>query len=249
MSSTKQIAAERRERAGKGAARAVRRDNRVPAVIYGGGAAPLLISLDYKQTNSLIYAGHFLTTVFEIDVSGEKIRAIPRDYQLDVVKDTPVHVDFQRLTAGSKIKVEVPVHFINQETSPGMKRGGVLNIVHHAIELLVPADAIPDSLTVDLATADMGASIHLSAISLPANTKAVTREKDYTIATIAAPAGLKEEPAAAEAAPAAAPAAKASSRRSRPASCRPFSFLHHAGEGLADENHRWSWQSRQPLCW
>jgi large subunit ribosomal protein L25 len=211
MSSTKQIAALPRERAGKGAARAVRRENRVPAVIYGGGAAPLTISLDYKQTNTLIYAGHFLTTVFEIEVGGQKIKAIPRDYQLDVVKDTPVHVDFQRLTAGSKIKVEVPVHFTNQEISPGIKRGGVLNIVHHTIELLVLADAIPDSLTVDLASVDIGTSIHLSAIQLPDNAKAVTREKDFTIATIAAPAGLKEEaaPAADAAAPAAAAAAPA----------------------------------------
>jgi ribosomal protein bL25 (Ctc-form) len=133
MASMKQLDAEKRERVGKGAARATRRDHRVPAVIYGGGQAPVSISLDYNRTNQLIYAGHFLTTVFEIKVADETIRAIPRDYQLHPVKDTPVHVDFLRLAVGSTIRVEVPVHFINHEASPGLKQGGALNIVRHAL--------------------------------------------------------------------------------------------------------------------
>jgi large subunit ribosomal protein L25 len=211
MASTKQLDAMPRERVGKGAARAVRRDHRVPAVIYGGGQAPVSISLDYNRTNQLIYAGHFLTTVFEIKVGGgEAIRAIPRDYQLHPVTDKPVHVDFMRLAAGATIRVEVPVHFINQDAAPGIKRGGSLNIVRHAVELVVPAEAIPDSLTADLTGLDFNDAIKISAITLPPNTKTVIQGRDFTIATITPPKAAEEEkPAAAatEAAPAAGAAA------------------------------------------
>src|SRR3954447_22285496 len=124
MSDLKQIQAVARDRAGKGAARAVRRQGQVPAVIYGGGEAAEAIALDFNQTKQLIFAGHFLTTIFEIDVEGRTIRAIPRDYQLDPVRDFPVHVDFLRLSAGQAIKVVVPVHVVDQEKSAGMKRGG-----------------------------------------------------------------------------------------------------------------------------
>jgi large subunit ribosomal protein L25 len=203
MASVKQLAAQRRERVGKGAARAVRRENRVPAVIYGSGQAPVSISLDYKETNTLIYAGKFLTTVFEITVDGEKIRAIPRDYQLDVVKDTPMHVDFQRLSAGTRIRVQVPVHFINQETAPGIKRGGALNVVRHSVEMMVPADNIPDSITGDLAGLDINDSLHISAFKLPEGCQPTIRDRDFTVATIAPPSGYGE---AAAAAPAAEPA-------------------------------------------
>ena len=123
-SATKQLQASARAQGGKGAARAVRRAGRIPAVIYGGGEAPQPISLDYNQAQKLIFAGHFLTTLFEIDLDGHKIRVIPRDYQMDPVKDLPMHVDFLRLKAGQKIRVEVPVHVINQDASPGVKRGG-----------------------------------------------------------------------------------------------------------------------------
>jgi large subunit ribosomal protein L25 len=208
MASLKQLDAMPRERVGKGAARAVRRDNRVPAVIYGGGQAPVSISLDYNRTNQLIYAGHFLTTVFEIKVGDEKIRAIPRDYQLHPVKDTPVHVDFLRLSAGSTIRVEVPVHFTNHEASPGLKQGGALNIVRHAVELIVPADAIPDALTADLTGLAFNDAVKISAIALPAGVKTVIKGRDFTIATIVPPKQQDEEQAAASAAAAAAPAAK-----------------------------------------
>jgi large subunit ribosomal protein L25 len=210
MSSMKQLAAKRRERVGKGAARAVRRELRVPAVIYGSGQAPVAISLDYKETNTLIYAGHFLTTVFEINVEGEKIRAIPRDYQLDVVKDTPLHIDFQRLISGSKIRVKIPVHFINQDIAPGIKKGGALNIIEHSVEMMVPADAIPDALTVDLDGIEMGQSVHISSVKLPDGCKPTT-SGDFTLASIGAPSGYKEAveaDAAAAAAAVAAPAAK-----------------------------------------
>ncbi|MCX7324803.1 MAG: 50S ribosomal protein L25/general stress protein Ctc, partial [Hyphomicrobiales bacterium] len=140
MSAMKQIKASARASGGKGAARAVRRSGKVPAVIYGGGEAALPIALDYAQINRLIYAGHFLTTVFEIDVDGTIVRAVPRDYQLEPVKDTPLHVDFLRLSAGSMIRVEIPIHVTGQDVSPGVKRGGMVQIVEHSLEMMVPAD-------------------------------------------------------------------------------------------------------------
>ncbi|MFO1147290.1 MAG: 50S ribosomal protein L25/general stress protein Ctc [Alsobacter sp.] len=203
----KQLKAAARQQGGKGAARSVRRDGRIPAVIYGGGEPPVSISLDGKEATQLIFAGHFLTTQFEIDVDGAKTRVIPRDYQLDPVKDTPLHVDFLRLREGQLLRVEVPVHFVNHETSPGLKRGGTLNVVLHSVELLVPANDIPEAITIDLAGSDIGQSIHISAVKLPANVRPVDAS-DFTVATLVAPSGLKEEPAAAaaEAAPAAAAA-------------------------------------------
>jgi large subunit ribosomal protein L25 len=214
MASMKQLEAKRRERVGKGAARAARRDHRVPAVIYGGGQAPVSISLDYNRTNQLIYAGKFLTTVFEIDVEGEKIRAIPRDYQMHPVRDTPMHVDFFRLAEGATIRVMVSVQFINQELAPGLKRGGALNIVRHAVELYVPADAIPTSLIADLTGLNFNDSLHISAIRLPEGCRPVIADRDFTVATITPPAGGAEDPAPAAAAPAgkAAPAKAAAAK-------------------------------------
>lgn len=207
MSTIKQIAAHRRESAGKGAARAVRREGRVPAVIYGSGQPPVSISLDFIAANRLIYAGRFLTTLFEIDVQGEKIRAIPRDYQLDPVKDHPVHIDFLRLGEGARVRVEVPVHFINHESAPGLKRGGALNIVAHTIGIQVPAELIPEFLTVDLAGLDINDSVHFSQIKLPEGARSTSVEKDFTVATISAPSGFKDEEAKAAEGAAAAPAA------------------------------------------
>jgi large subunit ribosomal protein L25 len=210
MASMKQLDAEKRERVGKGAARATRRDHRVPAVIYGGGQAPVSISLDYNRTNQLIYAGHFLTTVFEIKVADETIRAIPRDYQLHPVKDTPVHVDFLRLAVGSTIRVEVPVHFINHEASPGLKQGGALNIVRHSVEMVVPADNIPDSLTADLTGLAFNDAVKINSVKLPEGTRTVIQGRDFTIAAITPPKQQDDEQAAATAAAApAAPAAAA----------------------------------------
>lgn len=209
MSALKQIQAVARDRAGKGAARAVRRQGQVPAVIYGGGQAAEAIALDFNLTKRLIFAGHFLTTVFEIDVNGKKTRAIPRDYQLDPVKDFPVHVDFLRLAEGQKIKVVVPVHVIGQEKSPGVKRGGTLQIVEHSVELLVPSDAIPDYIEASVADLDIGSSIHLTDVALPKGAKPVSKE-NVTLITVVPPSGMKEEvaaPAEGAAAPAA-PAAK-----------------------------------------
>ncbi len=167
MAATKTLAAAVRSGTGKGAARSVRREGRVPAVIYGGGDAAEPISLDHRETHKQIYAGHFLTTIFEIDIEGRKERVIPRDYQLDRVKDTPVHVDFLRLRPGSKLRLEIPVHLVNLDQAPGIKRGGTLNIVRHTVEMLVPADAIPESITGDLAGLDINGSLHISACDIP----------------------------------------------------------------------------------
>ena len=143
MAAIKQLAAVTRSGTGKGAARSVRREGRVPGVIYGGGEKPEPISVEFKELNKLIYAGHFLTTIFELDIGGRKERVLPRDYQLDVVTDKPMHVDFLRLRAGSRVRIGVPVHVVNREASPGVKKGGTVNLVLHTLELLAPGGRDP----------------------------------------------------------------------------------------------------------
>jgi len=193
MAHTYELKASARDRAGKGSARALRREGKIPAVIYGDKQPPLSISIDAKETSKRLHAGGFLTHVATIDVDGQQIRVLPRDYQLDVVRDTLIHVDFLRVSASSKLTVEVPVHFLNQEASPGLKRGGVLNIVRHEVELEVSPDAIPEHLEVDLTGAEIGDSIHISAIKLPEGARPVTRDRDFTIATIAGSAASTSE--------------------------------------------------------
>jgi large subunit ribosomal protein L25 len=173
----------------------------------------------------LIYAGHFLTTIFELDVCGAKQRVIPRDYQLDPIKDRPLHLDFLRLKPGASLRVEVPVHFINQEICPGLKKGGSLNIVRHAIAMRVPADAIPEAVVADLASLQINDSVHIGAIPLPEGCKLTQRERDFTIATIAPPLVAAEEPAAAApvaaAVPAAAPTPDAKGKAAEPPVAAP----------------------------
>ncbi|WP_134496312.1 50S ribosomal protein L25/general stress protein Ctc [Microvirga pakistanensis] len=195
MSEVKQIKAVARDRAGKGAARAVRRQGQVPAVIYGAGQSAQAIALDFNQTKQLIFAGHFLTTIFDIDVNGQTVRAIPRDYQLDPVRDFPLHVDFLRVSAGQTIKVVVPVHVVGQDKSPGVKRGGTVQIVEHSVELQVSPDAIPDYVEASIEGLNIGASVHLNDISLPNGAKATSTENP-TLVTVVAPTGLKDEEAA-----------------------------------------------------
>jgi large subunit ribosomal protein L25 len=204
MAGMKSLTATARDGTGKGAARRVRLEGRIPGVIYGGGDVAEPVSLDDRELNKLIFAGHFLTTIFELDVGGAKQRVIPRDYQLDPIKDRPLHVDFLRLKPGASLRVEVPVHFINQDICPGLKKGGSLNIVRHAIAMRVPADAIPEAVVADLASLQINDSVHIAAIPLPEGCKLTQRERDFTIATIAPPLVAAEEPAAA--APAAATA-------------------------------------------
>ena len=209
MTAVKEIKATLRPKAGKGAARAVRRDGRTPAVIYGAKEAPLAIAVDHRDIRSKIYAGHFLTTLYDIDIDGKKHRVIPRDYQLDPVRDYPVHVDFMRLSEGALIRVNVPVHVINAEQSPGVKRGGAVNIVTHAIPVRCPPDRIPQSIEVDVAGLEINNSKHLSDVRLPEGVKPIARE-DMTLVTIVPPSGYAEElKAAADAATAAATAAAA----------------------------------------
>jgi large subunit ribosomal protein L25 len=209
----KDLVAKARSGVGKGAARALRREGWIPAVIYGDKKDPLPISISYNEAMKSIYGGGFLSHVINVDVDGTKHQVIPRDYQLDVVKDKALHVDFLRVGPNTKLHVEVAVHFVNQDASPGIKKGGVLNIVHHTLDLTCPANAIPESITIDLTGKDVGDSIHLSSIELPKGTSVRTHEKDMTIATIAAPSAMRSDDAAAapaaDAAAAAAPAAGA----------------------------------------
>src|SRR5690606_25067289 len=188
-----ELKAEAREQVGKGSARAVRRNGKVPAVIYGDKQPLLAIALSYKDIFYKIHGGGFLTTVATIDVGGKKIQVLPKDFQLDPVKDFPLHVDFLRVGKTTAVNVNVPVHFINEEKSPGIKRGGVLNIVRHEVEFHCPANAIPDSITVDLAGSEIGDSIHISAVTLPAGVKPVISDRDFTIATIAGTAAATPE--------------------------------------------------------
>ena len=193
MAAIKQLAAVTRSGTGKGAARSVRREGRVPAVIYGGGQKPEPISVDFKDVNRLIFAGHFLTSIFELEVGGRKERVLPRDYQLDVVTDWPVHVDFLRLTPGSMVRIGVPVHVANREASPGLKKGGAVNLVLHAVEVMAPADAIPEALTVDLTGLDFTNSVHVSDLKLPEGCRPVAAKTDLTVVTIVPPTVMAEE--------------------------------------------------------
>jgi large subunit ribosomal protein L25 len=209
MATVKELKATARPRAGKGAARAVRREGRVPGVIYGDNKPPFTISLDYKELQQRIFAGRFLTTLYDVDVDGTKYRVIPRDFQLDPVRDKPIHVDFLRLGEGAVIRVRIPVHIMNADQSPGVKRGGTVNIVTHAVEVECPADAIPESIDVDVGGLEINYSKHLSDVSLPPDLRVIGKD-DITLVTIVPPSGYAEElKAAAEAAAAVAAAAAA----------------------------------------
>jgi len=193
-----ELKAEARERVGKGSSRELRRNGLIPAVIYGDKQAPISIALSTNEVTKRIHAGGFMTTVASIVLNGEKISVLPKDYQLDPVRDFTMHVDFLRVTADSQVTVEVPVHFINEEKS-GIKIGGVLNIVRHTVEMECPANDIPEFITVDLDGFQIGDSIHISAVKLPKGATPTITDRDFTIATIVAPAGgTTEEEATAE---------------------------------------------------
>ncbi len=196
--SSYELKAEARERVGKGSSRELRRNGLIPAVIYGDKQAPIAISLNSNEVTKRIHAGGFMTTVATIEVKGEKISVLPKDYQLDPVRDFTMHVDFLRVSADSKVTVEVPVHFINEDKS-AIKIGGVLNVVRHEVELHCPANDIPEFITVDLTGAKIGDSLHISHVKLPAGVTPVITDRDFTIATIVAPAGGLAEEGEAEA--------------------------------------------------
>jgi large subunit ribosomal protein L25 len=217
----------------KGAARAIRRDGQVPGVIYGGEKEPQSVALDYNQLWKAVETGRFLSTLVEVEIGGDKVRAIPRDLQFDVVRNRVIHVDFLRLGAGQRISVAVPVHFSNHEASPGLKRGGVLNIVRHEIELYCPADNIPEQIEIDLAGWEIGGSIHISHVNLPSNVQPVISDRDFTIATIAGAGGKEEEETTPEAeAVVAAPTAEvpATAQKAPPAAAAAAQPAKGAGE-------------------
>ena len=209
MSEALTLPAEARERAGKGASRELRRQGRVPAVIYGGKEEPTAIHIEAKELVRQLGSGHFMNSIVMIDVGGKKVRTLPKDVALHPVTDRPLHVDFLRLAKDAKIQVAVPVHFINEDDSPGLKKGGVLNVVRHELELVCESDKIPDDIKLDVAGLDIGDSIHISHVTLPEGSVSAITDRDFTIATVVAPSAMKrteeeeaEEAAAAGAAPA-----------------------------------------------
>ena len=208
MAQVQELKAEAREGRGKGPAYQARLKGLIPGVIYGGKVEPETVNIDARTLERRIEQGSFLTTLLMLDIGGKKTRVIPRQLQLDPVSDRPVHVDFMRLAEGATVRLDIPVHFKGQGESPGLKKGGVLNIVRHEMELICPADRIPNEIAVDISKLDINESIHLSALSLPEGVKTTIRGRDVTVCSIVAPTSVIEEQRAAAAA-AAAPAAEA----------------------------------------
>ncbi len=187
MAETHKLNAELRERAGKGAARAVRRAGRVPGVIYGNKQDPVLISVNPVDLMKEIHQPGFFSHVYEVQIGSDSYKVLARDLQTHPINDLPTHVDFMRFSAKTRLAVDVYVEFINEETCPGLKEGGVLNVVRHEVELRCSPDSIPESLIADLAGLEIGDSIHISSITLPENVELTITDRDFTIATIAAP--------------------------------------------------------------
>jgi len=193
MSDQLTLSAEARDRAGKGASRALRTQGRVPAVIYGNNEEPTMVRVEEKLLNKLLGTGHFFNSVVMVEVGGKKIRTLPKDVAFHPVSDRPLHADFLRVSEHATVHVNVPVHFTNEEAAPGLKRGGVLNIVRHELELICDAAEIPDEIAIDLAGFDVGDSIHISHVKLPKGASSAITDRDFTIATVVAPSALKSE--------------------------------------------------------
>ena len=191
MSDVLTLSAEARDRAGKGASRALRREGRVPAVIYGDNKAPEAIHVEEKALVKALMTGHFGNSIVEVSINGKAERTLPKDVAFHPVSDRPIHVDFMRLAKDATVHVDVPVSFANEEASPGLKRGGVLNIVRHELELVCEADKIPDEISIDVTGFDVGDSIHISNVTLPKGVESAITDRDFTIATIVAPSALK----------------------------------------------------------
>ncbi|SNB62808.1 LSU ribosomal protein L25P [Arboricoccus pini] len=188
MSASVTLNAQSRTATGKGPARQLRRAGKVPAIIYGGGAAPEMIAIDFKEIkHQLDINARFFSTIFELDVNGSKASVLAREAQLHPVTDVPLHVDFIRAEKGAKVDVPVAVHFVNEDKSKGLRNGGVLNIVRHEVQLTCPADAIPEHLVVDLEGYDIGDSIHISAVALPAGVELAIHDLDFTVASVVPP--------------------------------------------------------------
>jgi large subunit ribosomal protein L25 len=195
MSDALNLPAELRDRAGKGASRSLRREGRIPAVIYGGNEEPTPIHVEEKLLTQQLNTGHFMNSIVMIGVDGKTVRTLPKDVAVHPVTGRPLHADFLRLARGSKIDVAVPVVFINEEDSPGLKRGGVLNVVRHELELICDADKIPSEISIDVAGLDVGDSIHISSVTLPEGSESAITDRDFTIATLVAPSALRRSDA------------------------------------------------------
>jgi large subunit ribosomal protein L25 len=202
MSDALTLPAEARERAGKGASRALRRDGRVPAVIYGGKEEPLAIHVEAKELSRQLGTGHFMNSIVTLEIGGKSVRTLPKDVAFHPVSDRPLHVDFLRLTKDAKVEVHVPVVFVNEEASPGLKKGGVLNIVRHDLHLICDAEKIPHEVAIDVTGLEVGDSIHIHHVSLPEGATSAITDRDFTIATIVAPSALRSEVGDTEQAPA-----------------------------------------------
>jgi large subunit ribosomal protein L25 len=199
MSEQLTLPAEARDRAGKGASRALRRDGRVPAVVYGEKKEALSIHVEEKLLTKMLHTGHFMNSVVMIDVGGKATRTLPKAVDFHPVTSRPIHVDFLRIGEHSQVNVNVPVRFDNEEASPGLKRGGVLNVVVHDLALVCDASEIPDEIHIDLTGLEIGDTLHISQVKLPKGAKVANQDEDFTVATIVAPSAMKqtEEEAAA----------------------------------------------------
>ena len=193
MSDQLTLSAEVRERAGKGASRALRREGRVPAVIYGNKEEPAMVHVEEKLLNKMLGTGHFFNSVVMVEVGGKKVRTLPKDVEFHPVTDRPLHADFLRVSEHAKVNVNVPVSFINEEKSPGLKRGGVLNVVRHELELVCDAAEIPDQIVIDMTGFDVGEAVHISHVTLPKGSESAITDRDFTIATVVAPSSLKSQ--------------------------------------------------------
>ena len=203
MSEQLTLPAESRDRAGKGASRELRRAGRVPAVVYGDKKEALSIHVEEKLLTRMLSTGHFMNSVIMIDAGGTPHRTLPKDVQFHPVSSRPIHVDFLRIGEHSQVHVNVPVHFTDEEESPGIKRGGVLNLVRHDLELICDAAEIPEQIEISLKGLDVGDSIHISNVKLPKGAKSAIEDRDFTIATIVAPSALKSEEGDSDEAPSA----------------------------------------------
>ena len=193
MSEQLTLPAEARDRAGKGASRALRREGRVPAVIYGEKKEALSIHVEEKLLSKMLHTGHFMNSVVMIDVGGKATRTLPKAVDFHPVTSRPIHVDFLRIGEHSQVNVNVPVRFDNEEASPGLKRGGVLNIVVHDLALICDAAEIPDEIHIDLTGLEIGDTLHISQVKLPKGAKPANADEDFTVATVVAPSAMKAE--------------------------------------------------------
>ena len=212
MSDALTLPAEARERAGKGASRHLRRTGRVPAVIYGGKEEPQMIHVEAKELVRLLGTGHFMNSIVNLELGGKTLKTLPKDVALNSVSDRPEHVDFLRLGKDAKVEVMVPVVFINEELAPGLKKGGVLNVVRHELSLVCDSEHIPSEIEIDVTVRDVGDSIHISDVTLPEHSESTITDRDFTIATLVAPSALKKaegDTSSADAAAGEAPAGEA----------------------------------------